>query len=485
MLPSSPSSLSLPLPGAETYAHSPYRRSLSANSHSPFHHHTRVPSLSRNPIRPTPRCYASFTVTDFAKTRTNSATAAIPPATFSSLPPADRRLLRRHTKLLWALSAGFFVCVIILTVSIVLAATEAKAPGGRVKWSVVVIGILGFVGAAVCVAFGWDAYRGRKARAERQETWVELEAESEERTRRERRRQRDVILDIRSRQQTPSLTRARPQSRGRARERDEEMGPGHRPQEITTIHKTHPSPSPNPNHLRRPYTRQNSISHPDPPNLNLKLDLDLTPFSRPSCDRLLATEREKQRLAQQAAQEMLSLYAQSAASAHNTASSLAHPSPNSTGHATSSPSPYSAPTDPWKIDIVPPRPGPRIQHRSAFRTPSSATPAENPFATPPPSESHGTAPPHHGPIIPTPTHHHHGHLFAMLALSTSPAADEACSETASVRERMRKQSVDRVQRWRARNEEMEGEERDGEGRAIRSVKGMVGLRGVLRRFQSS
>lgn len=50
--------------------------------------------------------------------------------------------------------------------------------------------------------------------------------------------------------------------------------------------------------------------------------------------------------------------------------------------------------------------------------------------------------------------------------------------------------MDRVQRWRARNEEMEGEGRDGEGegsagRAIRRVEGVVGLRGVLKRFQSS
>jgi len=49
-----------------------------------------------------------------------------------------------------------------------------------------------------------------------------------------------------------------------------------------------------------------------------------------------------------------------------------------------------------------------------------------------------------------------------------------------VRERLRKQSVERVERWRARNEEMMGGgTKDGEsgGRAVRRVKGVGGVEG--------
>lgn len=268
------------------------------------------------------------------------------------------------------------------------------------------------------------------------------------------------------------------------------MGPENHPLKTTLIHTTHPPSPPKPPHPRHPYTRQNSLSQPNPPNLNrnLNLNLDLTPFRGPSCDRLLAHERQKQRLAQKAAQGMIFLYAHGAASAHHNAASLTtRPSPPSPGNATSPPA--SAPTDPWKIDIVPPRPGPRIQY-SAFRAPPASSSSANtadPFANPVPADSHAPAPPRHDPAS-TPARCD-DHLLALLALSASPAAaDDACSDTASVRERLRKQSVERVQRWRARNEEMMGGgEKGGEsgGRAVRRVKGVVGLRGVLRRFGSS
>lgn len=226
----------------DTHNPNPARLSLSeypnsqSHPHSNSHHRAHLPSTS-NSSRPSnhhPSTSLS-TVNVDADSPSTTNTGPIPPTTFPDLPPAQKKLIRRHKKLHWALLAGFQFSLILFTVSIVLTATESHSPTGKVIWHTVVLGIVGFAGVVGCALCGWDVWKGQKERERLQARWGEVEGEREARKRREESRWRYIVDEIRSRRRNRGPIGGRRPSHGRSTERDEVTPAQDERQEMTNI----------------------------------------------------------------------------------------------------------------------------------------------------------------------------------------------------------------------------------------------------------
>ena len=452
-------------------AHSSNHRSDSISTLPRSHpgHNPRVPSNSKlrtGPIRhPSP---PFVTIEIDADLIPDNVTATIPPSDFSLLPPRQKKLVRRHRKLLCALTAMFLVSVVMMTVGIIEAIPAAKTPNGRRAWSFSIVAMLSLATAIGCAFKGWDVYRGRKERESTQEGWVELEEAREKRERRERERERCWVAAIRGREQNHGSEPERGRSRRRASDGFEDTVAEMRRQQMAMKNYEHQASSDLMKHLRRPFTRQSSFSH------NEGIDPGLAAFrSETGLNRHFVADETRQRLARKAMQTILARADLSPITPNSPESFILknHLRRDHRRSQSSQPSnaglpenPFDTPPvssamvdDPWKLDIIPARPGPRI-YKPSRSHPFCPLVAQNPAN---PLIAHLSYPPRSSSIptyghIPDPTHHSPNHLDN-IARPASAAVDDddACSDSASMRERRRAQSVDRIRQWWARNKEME------------------------------
>lgn len=204
---SSSSVPSSPLPfAADTHNHRSWRQ-------------TQHRSLSHQ------QSFASFLAAAHARAatdlgNTNNAphlnTPSIAPSSVSSLPRSYRRLLRRHNRLFSGFLVGFYLCSILLAVAIVLAIRNATLQEKQsLKASSVIIGVIGFSGAAICAMGCWGILKNRKARSQQEADWVDLEHTKEVRQARERMREAERVRRVERRERSASGTRS--VSRGRRR----------------------------------------------------------------------------------------------------------------------------------------------------------------------------------------------------------------------------------------------------------------------------
>lgn len=204
---SSSSVPSSPLPfAADTHNHRSWRQ-------------TQHRSLSHQ------QSFASFLAAAHAQAATNLGnttnaphlnTPSIAPSSVSSLPRSYRRLLRRHNRLFSGFLLGFYLCSILLAVAIVLAIRNATVQRKQsIKASSVIIGVMGFSGAAICSMGCWGIRKTRKARSQQEADWVDLEHAKEVRQARERTREAERVRRVERRERSASGTRS--VSRGRRR----------------------------------------------------------------------------------------------------------------------------------------------------------------------------------------------------------------------------------------------------------------------------
>lgn len=105
--------------------------------------------------------------------RTSNASPALRPS--NPLYPSQRRLPRRHTKILVFLTVIFEISLVQVTIAIVLGAVHAKKDGKDpgAKEAVVILGVCGAVGMAGTTLWAWLIWQGRRERERLERLWKE------------------------------------------------------------------------------------------------------------------------------------------------------------------------------------------------------------------------------------------------------------------------------------------------------------------------
>ena len=454
-----PSPLELVPLGANTHRNNHRSESISIQARYYVSRDDGILSLHENRTLPMREPSSEFIAVDLTTDTTlNNATSTIPPSDFTLLPSTQKKLIRKHRKRFWLLIVGFFLSLIVLVVMIALTIKGVRGRGGHRIWSLVVIAMLAVTTAMLCALKTWDLQRGRQERIDLEEGFVGLQSQREEREQREREREQCWVAAIRGREQDLAVEPERGRSYQRAKERKENTGAEVITQGVKitpTMHKDAPIQIQPP--IRTALSQRDYIHQ------------DLTTFRSESLNQYLDTEEARQRLVKKAAQSILARANLSPITPNSTDSLILknalrrdrHPSHSSQLSVTAGmlENPFNTPItstitvdDPWTLDAIFARP------RSLIYEPSRSIPlpsimAQVSLANPGiPERSQSLSKTDRAALQVVPA-------VTPCRDSTVIADNEdAFSETASIRERRRAQSVDRVRQWWAREKGSEATE---------------------------
>ncbi len=221
MTPSSDSISSTSLRfGADIHIHASTRRSTSVARSMHHGHRTAVYDQG-------PQTYASLIADARAPNAVSPPTETpIPPSSINNIPRLHKKILRRHSILLWVVIVIFLISLIALTAAIVVGAVKAHQRGQNgVKCAAIIVGVFAFSGLVGSAAVIWLILTGRKERARLEKRWANEERVKEAVSIWERHTESQLRKIIKDRGRSLSRSRSRGRDRNRPSFRDMTSAP--------------------------------------------------------------------------------------------------------------------------------------------------------------------------------------------------------------------------------------------------------------------